>query len=425
MNNKLTLLSYLLTSTLLIGCGGDDNPFAEGGGASSNPISDKNFEVAFSPVDPKVIDDEGFYSNVEVELTAYVGDKFNSAVGGGTVYFKTQWGVLDENSCQVANGSCSVTWRSNADFGLIPTDGFNAFTAYTIGEESYNDLNGSGNFDDADIDYLRDIDEPFLDNDHNGVYSINNDEIIDIDNNGAHTPGDNLFNGSNCTHSTLCALSTPSIMISEVTYLNLNQSTPAADLNISISSPTDNDSFGTGTAITFTASAVDVEDGTILGQDNPILGNDIVWSSSLDGPFGAQSNTFSSNVLTVGSHLITSTVTDSDGNTAFAEVNIIITDGSPVATISAPIGGTSVTTGTNVTFTATVTDTEDGNITGQNTPLTGNNIVWSSDLDGNFGANSNSITFSSLSNGTHVITVTATDSDGNTGTSNVGFTVTP
>ncbi len=414
---KFLYLLFLMPFIVSCGSSNGTSPFTDnGGGNSNNPASDKNFELVFSPVDPAVLDEEGFHSGVEVVVTALVGDKFNTAISGGTVFIETQWGILDSNSCQITNGSCSVTWTSDSDFGFIPADLFNAFTAYTVGEESYNDLNGSGNYDDPDNTYIRDLDEPYLDINHDGSYTLATDEVIDIDGSGDHTIGDSLFNGAGCIHSTLCS-EIISITISENSLLNLDQRDDPA-LTVNITAPTALSIFSIGTSITFTASAIDPEDGEIFGLDNPIVGNNIVWSSSIDGSIGAQNNTFATVSLTAGDHTITVTAIDSNGNTAENTVDITVTDDSPVIAITAPTTGSNVVTATNTNFTATITDTEDGAIT------TG--ITWSSDVDGVLTGNSNNITSNELvTTGAHVITASVTDSDGNTSTDTINLTVDP
>ncbi len=224
MTKRFTLLHFALLSTLLAGCAGDDSPFTESSTVSDEPISDKNFNLFIDPIDPEVLTDEGFFGGVEVTLTVQAGDRFNSKVSSGIVYFETEWGILETNSCTISQGSCSVTWTSDSNFALIPPDLINTFTAYTEGEESYVDLNGSNSFDDADGTYIRDIAEPFLDINHDGDYTLSTDKVIDIDDNGIHTPGDNLFNGKKCEHTTLCS-STRSIIISDRIYMNMDQRT--------------------------------------------------------------------------------------------------------------------------------------------------------------------------------------------------------
>ncbi len=415
MNNKLILLPITFAILALTGCSSDEDPFTGSGGSSSGAISDKNFNLFFNPVNPAVVDDDGFHGGVEVEVVVFAGDKFNTSVSGGTVFIKTEWGILSANSCQIANGSCSVTWTSDSDFGFIPADFSNTFTAYTIGEESYVDLNGSGNFDDADVTYLRDLDEPFLDINHDGVYTLATDEVIDIDESGDHTAGDSRFNGAGCTHSLLCANET-TMTIYDIGTIPLNESLTPPVLTVNITSPTPASIFAVGSNITFTASVTDPEDGTILGQDNPIIGNNITWSSNIDNSIGPQSNTFVINTLSAGSHTITVTAIDSDANTVTNTVDIVVTDNAPVVTINTPTTGSNITTATLTNFTATITDNEDGLIT------TG--ITWSSDIDNTLTGTSNNITSAELVTlGAHVITASVTDSDGNTSTDTVNVTI--
>ncbi len=93
------------------------------------------------------------------------------------------------------------------------------------------------------------------------------------------------------------------------------------------------------------------------------------------------------------------------------------TSGSPPSvTITAPSNGSSSTAGDSVSFAGSATDPEDGNISA--------NLSWSSSLDGNIGSGA-SFSTSSLSQGSHTITASVTDSDGLTGSDNISITVTP
>jgi hypothetical protein len=88
---------------------------------------------------------------------------------------------------------------------------------------------------------------------------------------------------------------------------------------------------------------------------------------------------------------------------------------SPVVSISSPSDGGSVAVGGNVTFTGSANDPEDG-------PLSGSQLVWTSNLQGEIGTGE-SFSTSSLVSGPHEITLTATDSDAGEGTDLVSFTV--
>ena len=89
---------------------------------------------------------------------------------------------------------------------------------------------------------------------------------------------------------------------------------------------------------------------------------------------------------------------------------------SPSAAISAPANNASVAQGTNVTFTGSGTDPEDGT-------LTGGSLVWTSSINGQIGTGTTFST-STLSVGTHTITLTAKDSQGASGFAAVTLIVT-
>ncbi len=88
---------------------------------------------------------------------------------------------------------------------------------------------------------------------------------------------------------------------------------------------------------------------------------------------------------------------------------------SPTAVITGPLAGNISDEGTNVTFTGSAQDPEDD-------ALTGASLVWTSDRDGQIGTG---LTFNiaALSRGAHVITLTATDASGATGSASIAVTV--
>jgi extracellular elastinolytic metalloproteinase len=87
----------------------------------------------------------------------------------------------------------------------------------------------------------------------------------------------------------------------------------------------------------------------------------------------------------------------------------------PTVTITAPANGSSFLVGTAVTFSGTATDSEDGDLS------TG--ISWTSSRDGAIGSGS-SFTTSSLSEGIHTITASATDSGTLSDTDSISVTIT-
>lgn len=98
---------------------------------------------------------------------------------------------------------------------------------------------------------------------------------------------------------------------------------------VSISSPTNNASFESGMSISFAGSATDTQDGTISSS--------LLWTSSRDGAIGS-GDSFGSTLLTVGTHTITATATDSGGLSGSAAVTISVTEsggGEPAISLSA------------------------------------------------------------------------------------------
>ncbi|MEX1181980.1 MAG: Ig-like domain-containing protein, partial [Gemmatimonadota bacterium] len=88
----------------------------------------------------------------------------------------------------------------------------------------------------------------------------------------------------------------------------------------------------------------------------------------------------------------------------------------PVATVAEPAAGVTVTAGTAIEFSGSALDAEDG-------ALGGAALVWTSDLDGEIGTGTG-FTRGDLSEGTHAITLRATDSDGAVTAAGISVTIT-
>ena len=89
----------------------------------------------------------------------------------------------------------------------------------------------------------------------------------------------------------------------------------------------------------------------------------------------------------------------------------------PTADITSPLNGSTYYEDDPISFNGSGYDAEDG-------PLTGSSLVWTSSIDGQIGTGESFIR-NDLSVGTHTITLTATDSNGATGSDSVSITVTP
>jgi hypothetical protein len=84
---------------------------------------------------------------------------------------------------------------------------------------------------------------------------------------------------------------------------------------VTITSPADGTSAAEGTSVSFAGSASDKEDGN--------LSSSLIWKSNLDGQIGTGA-TFARQ-LSVGSHTVTATVTDSGGLTDSRQIGVTVT----------------------------------------------------------------------------------------------------
>ncbi|MEM7586392.1 MAG: Ig-like domain-containing protein, partial [Acidobacteriota bacterium] len=172
----------------------------------------------------------------------------------------------------------------------------------------------------------------------------------------------------------------------------------------SITAPANGSTANAGSAVTFTGTASDPEDGDLSAS--------LSWTSSLDGAIGSGAS-FATSSLSAGVHVITASVTDAGGLPASAAITLTV-NAAPSAGITAPADGSIFDQGDSVTFTGTASDPEDGDLTAS--------LSWSSSLDGAIGTGG-SFSTSSLSLGTHVITASVVDSGGLTAVASITLTV--
>ncbi|MFO1434006.1 MAG: DNRLRE domain-containing protein [Candidatus Competibacteraceae bacterium] len=177
---------------------------------------------------------------------------------------------------------------------------------------------------------------------------------------------------------------------------------------VTITAPATNTQVTPGTAITFSATASDTEDGNLNAR--------LVWTSNRDGVIG-YGPTFTKSTLSVGIHTITATVTDGFGTQKVASITLInSTNHLPTVTIGSPANGAGFITGNVIIFSATAIDSEDGDLS--------YNIAWNSNIDGDF-CITLPVCTRILSVGTHTIEARVTDSGGFTGKATVTITVAP
>ena len=176
---------------------------------------------------------------------------------------------------------------------------------------------------------------------------------------------------------------------------------------VTIGAPATGSSFVAGDTVTFSGTGSDIEDGDVSAN--------LSWTSSLDGAIGSGA-AFGISSLSVGTHTITASVTDSGGLSSSDEITITVDSANtaPTVTISSPANGTSSVFGDTVTFSGTGSDTEDGDVSA--------NLSWTSSLDGAIGSGG-SFGISTLSVGTHTITASVTDSGALSGSDAITITV--
>lgn len=181
--------------------------------------------------------------------------------------------------------------------------------------------------------------------------------------------------------------------------------------SVQLHSPANGATVLVGAVTSLTGTATDLEDGVLTGAS-------LRWSSSRDGALGTGASV--PTTLTQGVHVLTLTATDSLAATASASVTVSVNAANnqpPVVNITAPANNATFFQGSAVTLTGTGADPEDG-------ALTGAALQWSSDRDGLLGTGASS-TNSTLTAGTHLITLVGRDSGGNTGTATRTLSILP
>lgn len=133
---------------------------------------------------------------------------------------------------------------------------------------------------------------------------------------------------------------------------------------------------------------------------------------------GAVSRSVALDAVALGPLALTVTATDTDGATSTATVTVVIEGplGAPTVTITEPAGDVAATVGDPLAFRGEATDLA--------TAAEALVFAWSSDLDGPLdgavsAGGASALFTSGLSVGTHVVTLTATDADGEIGQDSV------
>ncbi|MGA1823355.1 MAG: hypothetical protein ACMUIP_01740 [bacterium] len=148
---------------------------------------------------PAILNPEAWdYNNEVVAIEFMAADHFNNFVPDGTVvYFSTEGGSIDD-SCTLTDGVCNVMWRSS---NPKPADGHVTILAFCIGEESFENYDNNGLFDNPnDVFYSNtsDMAEPYLDIDNYGQRDPW-EQYWDYNQNGEFDVTNDMYNGSLCS----------------------------------------------------------------------------------------------------------------------------------------------------------------------------------------------------------------------------------
>lgn len=234
MKKRNNIFSLILVIGFVASCSSGNGAFdtTTSGGttstATTNIIDAANFSVGFSSPTVEVLTftaaptgGTSACSNLTAisgspttTITVTAADKNNVLVSSGTVYFQVQFGTLDSNQCELSNGQCSVEWSAHVNIdNLVTTDTsaclinsigtvdyFNSVTAWTYGAEHFDDSDFDGQL--SDTETFTNIDEPYLDRDDDGVFTVNTDNLTSADTNGQHDAADPNYNGPDCDTTT-------------------------------------------------------------------------------------------------------------------------------------------------------------------------------------------------------------------------------
>jgi len=146
------------------------------------------FSLSYTPQNPaRAATTDG----IEVSFSIIASDFFgNNPTDGTRVSFVSPESGNIQSSCLLANGACSVIWRSA---GRRPEDGRVTVLAYTSGAERFVDNNGNSVYDSADGAIL-DIGEPYADENSSRSYNLG-EFFFDTNKNGVRDNGNGKWDG--------------------------------------------------------------------------------------------------------------------------------------------------------------------------------------------------------------------------------------
>lgn len=159
------------------------------------------------------------------------------------------------------------------------------------------------------------------------LYSSSNQQVATVDANGLATP---LAQGT--TTITAIKAGDATYQAAEISYpLQVTNSTFAPEVTIARAQGVEGISLQMGETLFLEGSATDREDGVILYS---APGREVVWTSNIDGILSYNAPQFSHTGLAQGAHIISLSVTDSDGNLGSASIPVYSGNLAALATVS-------------------------------------------------------------------------------------------
>lgn len=148
-------------------------------------------------------------------ITARLADRFNNPAPDGTAVAFTAEGGAVGGSCNTVDGACTVSFvgqnpRPSQNFGSAdngPRNGRSTILASALGEESFIDLDGDGQFDDGEP--FANLPEAFRDDNADGGYNSTFETFLDFNRNGVRdaastSSGTPTFTGILCNGPNTC-----------------------------------------------------------------------------------------------------------------------------------------------------------------------------------------------------------------------------
>ena len=286
MNNRLfTTLALVASSAFMLSSCSDDSPFeSTGATGADNEIDPANTiitEIADQnsftlSIEDLAVEGIGYNGNTNT-VSVRVADRHNNPVPNNTaVRFLTNGGSV-EPQCLTTDGACSVTWTEQSP---TPPGNIAHVLVYTVGEESFSDLNDNDAYDAGE--FFTDIPEPFFDLNNDGVRDPAAvefaEEFVDFDGDNTFDGVDGLYTGTSCVgDNTVCnrasmfvwGLTTITISSSDA-LIGVAGALPTTTETVTTVTYTITDDSGfanpmpSGTTVSFTANGGSVDPATVV-----------------------------------------------------------------------------------------------------------------------------------------------------------------